>query len=80
MVERVVTSMPPGPRTPPDYIGAETCAECFEPFNDGRIDRCIHRRKWGHDPVVLHPRPAAAEQHQENVEAARRYQEADRGR
>lgn len=71
---------------PPEYMGAETCAECWEPFGWSvwpgitRFDRFFHRRRWGHNPVVLSPQPTAAEQHQENVAAARRYQEARRGR
>ncbi len=67
---------PPGP---PAYLWAETCAECWEPFSPGMIDRFFHRRRWGHNPTPLHPRPTVAELHKQNVEAARRYQEAKRG-
>ncbi len=79
---RVPKPMPPGPTMPPDYMGSDTCAECWEPCGAWlfpALDRWNHRRRWGHNPVVLYPQPTAAEQHQENVEAAHRYQEARRG-
>ncbi len=72
----MVKPMPDIPISPPDYLGAETCAECWEPFNSGLIDRWLHRRKWGHNPTPLHPRPTAAELHANNVEAARIYRGA----
>ena len=78
MVDRV-TPPPTPPPGPPCYLYAETCAECFEPFGLGMLDRFFHRRRWGHNPTPLHPRPTAAEQHQENVEAARRYREVHAG-
>ncbi len=63
---------PPGP---PDYLGAETCSECWEPFEDWFFDRWFHRRKWGHTPTTNYYRPNAAERHADNVKAARRYKE-----
>jgi hypothetical protein len=65
--------MPEIPYGPPDYMGAETCTECWEPFTPGFVDRWFHRRKWGHNPTPLHPTPTAPDLHARNVEGARRY-------
>lgn len=68
--------MPDIPSGPPCYMMAETCAECWEPFSAGLLDRWLHRRKWGHNPVALYPRPTARELHAQNVEGASRYRRA----
>ncbi len=69
------TPMPPGPISPPSYLGSETCAECWEPFEDWFLDRWLHRRKWGHTPTTNRYRPSASEHHANNVKAAQRYRE-----
>ena len=66
---------PPGPVPPPSYLGADTCAECWEPFEDWFFDRWFHRRKWGHTPTTRYHKPSAAERHASNVKAAQRYKE-----
>ena len=61
------------PSGPPDYTMAETCAECWEPFTLGFINRWLHRRKWGHNPTLLHPH--GPDLHAQKVEGARRYRQ-----
>lgn len=76
-----IKPIPPGPVSPPQYMGAETCAECWEPFGSifppAFIERWLHRRKWGHNPTSLHPLPLTKDQqHHLNVIAARNYRQA----
>ncbi len=72
----MIPAPPPGPRPPPDYLGGDTCAVCWEICGGLPIlDRWFHRRRWGHNPIALHPAPSATEQHAENIEAARLYRE-----
>lgn len=68
-----VPGEPELPLGPSCYDMAETCAECWEPFSSGFVDRWLHRRKWGHNPIPLHPRLTEPDLHARNVEGARRY-------
>ena len=58
---------------PPDYLGAETCGECWEAFTPGWFNRWLHRRRWGHNPTPLYSVSPVLDLHAQNVEAARRY-------
>lgn len=64
---------PPHP-CPPTYRDADTCAECWEAFGGfGSIiwlDRFLHRRRWGHNPVPLYQPISAFEMHARNIKGA----------